>query len=290
MNLRNRKALVVCALAVAGIFCLSVVPSLHSADPGKDLLKRFNVFKPKEPLIPENVKISPDFKPGTGPSIGTVQKIQGTAYVIHQNQMVAYTLKNNFLLYQNDTLVTGKRSRINAIMNDRSVLALAPHAKLVLTQIEYDPDTETRSTFMNLLWGSVRFIVQKVKGKPNFRVKTPTAVAGVRGTDFALSVTPISDKMSSLERFLAAINPVREAHAQVIGIPLITTALTGTGSTVGLTGAVGGTAIVGPASVAGAVTGAAAGGATVVGATAAAGVLGSVGPGLATLAMPPEFD
>jgi len=289
MTLRNRKALVVCALAVAGIFCLSVVPSLHSADTGKDLLKRFNVFKPPEPLIPENVKISPDFKPGEGPSIGTVQKIQGTAYVIHQNQMVAYTLKNNFLLYQNDTLVTGKRSRINAIMNDRSVLALAPHAKLVLTQIEYDPDTETRSTFMNLLWGSVRFIVQKVKGKPNFRVKTPTAVAGVRGTDFALSVTPISDEMSALERFLAAISPVREAHALVPGA-LITTALTGTGSTVGLTGAVGSTTIVGPASVAGAAGGAAAGGAAVVGATAAAGVLGSVGPGLATLAMPPEFD
>jgi len=103
-------------------------------------------------------------------------------------------------------------------------------------------------------------------------------------------VAPAPEKQSSLgHKILAWLSPVREAHA-LIGGALITTALTGTGSTVGLTGAVGGTTIIGPASVAGAVSGAAAGGAAVVGATAAAGVLGSVGPGLATLGMPPEFD
>jgi len=201
MKFKNKKALVVCAVAIAGIFGLSVVQSLYSAESGKDLLKRFKVFTPKEPLIPKNVKISPDFRPGKGPSIGTVQKIQGTAYVIHLNERTAYTLKSNVLLYQNDTLITDERSRINAIMNDRSVLALAPEAKLVLTKSEYDPAKESRSTVMNLLWGSVRFIVQKVKSRPNYTVRTPTAVAGVRGTDFAVSVTSESEGMSGLIAF-----------------------------------------------------------------------------------------
>jgi len=289
MKLRHRKALVLCAIAITGIFCLSIVPSLQSAESGEDLLKRFKIFKPKEPLIPENIKISPDFRPGKGPAIGTVQKIQGTAYVIHLNERTAYTLKSNFLLYQNDTLITDERSRINAIMNDRSVLALAPEAKLVLTKAEYDPDRESRSTVMNLLWGSVRFIVQKVKGRPNYTVRTPTAVAGVRGTDFAVSVTSESEGMSALERFFAALSPVRVAHAQA-GAGLFTTVLTGPGSTVGLTGAVGPTTVVLPNSVAGAAAGAAATPSAFVGAAAAGAALGNIGPGLATLAMPPEFE
>ena len=226
MRFRNRTALLICTLAVAGVFCLSVAPSLYSADYGKDLLKRFKVFKPKEPLIPENVKISPDFKRGRGPAIGTVQKIQGTAYVIHHKQKVAYTLKANFLLYENDTLITAERSRINAIMNDKSMLGLAPQAKLVMTKAEYNSKKDSRSTVMNLLWGSVRFIVQKVKARPNYTVRTPTAVAGVRGTDFAVCVTSAAEEMSALERFLAIINPVKDAHAQGAE-NLVTAALAG---------------------------------------------------------------
>ena len=176
-------------------------------------------------------------------------------------------------------------------MDDKSVLAMAPNAKLVIARLEYKPKENTRSTVMGLLWGSARFIVKKLSGKPSYQVRTETAVCGVRGTDFAVSIAPVkeSKKRSALDQFLAWLNPVREAHAVIPGV-LITTALTGPGSTVGLTGAIGGTTVVGPASVAGTFSGMAAGGATFVGAGTAAGVLGSVGPGLATLAMPPGFE
>ena len=134
---------------------------------------------------------------------------------------------------------------------------------------------------MNLVWGSARFIVKKISGKSDFMVKTKTAVCGVRATDFAVSVAPVDEakKLSALNRFLAFLSPVQKAHALAPG-QTITTVVTGQGSTVGLTGDIGGTTVVGSASVASAIGGSAASGASAVGASAAEGILGDVAPGL----------
>lgn len=295
MNITGNKKFSV-SVSVSVIALISVclvfgISTLYSADDGTKLLDNFKTFKPEVSLIPEGVRIEKEFMGGVERKVGRVQKVQGKVYAIHKNDNVAYRLKAKRPIFEGDTIITGSRSRINAAMQDKSVLAMAPNAKLVVSKLKYDKKKNTRSTIMGLFWGSARFIVKKLSGEPSYQVRTETAVCGVRGTDFAVSVAPAPKVRSSstADRVLAFLNPVQEAHALVSGA-LITTALTGPGSTVGLTGTIGGTTIVGPASVAGAAGSAAAGGATVVGASVATGVLGSVGPGLATLGMPPEFE
>jgi hypothetical protein len=270
-------------------------------DNGSILLDNFSVSQPDEPLIPENISIRDDFAVGTG-KVGRVQEIQGKVYVIHKGSIPyayrdnkAYLLKPNHPIFEGDTLITGTRSRVNVTMDDKSSLAMAPQAKLVISKLKYKPMENSRATEIELVWGSARFIVKELSGESTYKVKTLTAVSDIKSksADFAVSVAPVSEnrKTSALGQFLSYLSylsPIKEAHALVSGA-LITTVLTGPGSTVGLTGAIGGTTIVGPASVAGVLGGAAAGGATFVGATVATGVLGSVGPGLATLAMPPHL-
>lgn len=289
-KLKRKKTIIYC-LVILGVFLTTSISVLYSEDSGHKLLENFKIYEPEIPLIPDDVKLSDRFVEGVGEKIGQIQQVQGKAYVIHFGQKIAYRLKNNNPLVVSDTLITFSKSRLNALMNDKSVLALAPLAKLTITKAEYSPAENTRSTVMDLIWGSARFIVKKISGEPDFTVKTKTAVCGVRGTDFAVSVAPAdgAKKVSALNQFLAFLSPVQEAHALVPGA-LITTALTGPGSTVGLTGALGGTTIIGPASVAGAIDGAAATLATFVGDAAAAGVLGSIGPGLASMSMPPGFN
>ena len=280
-----------------GIWCIIVVVAASlllfgistGADNSQRYLEKFKAVEPAKPLLAPDIEIRPVFAPGKDALIGHIQKVQGKVYVIHKGEKVAYILKKKLPLFTGDTLITEKRSRVNAAMNDKSVFALAPISKLVIDKSVYDPEKNTRSTLMSVLWGQVRFIVSKIAGKPDFRVKTETAVCGVRGSDFAISVGPAGEEAASIQKFFADLLLVREAHAFIPGA-LITTALTGPGSTVGLTGAIGGTTIVGPASVAGVVGGAAASGATVIGAAAASAVLGSIGPGLATLSMPPEYE
>ena len=289
MKASNKKMLWIGAIIIIGLFVVINVAVSADTGLGKRLLNNFKVFEPVKPLLPPDVKIMPKFVEGTEANVGHVQKTQGKVYVIHKDDSVAYRLKKNYSLFSGDTLITSRRARINAVMKDKSVFALAASSKMVIDKSVYDPEKETRTSIFGVLFGRVRFIVKKLTGKSRFTVKTQTAVCGVRGSDFAISVRPATEETSSIDNFFARFSLVRKAHALLPGA-LITTALTGPGSTVGLTGAIGGTTIVGPASVAGAVTGAAAGGATFVGATVAAGVLGSVGPGLATLSMPPEFD
>ena len=273
-------------LAVCVLFAAS---GLYSADDGQRLLKRFGIFAPEVALLPSDVTVASYFAPGKGDPIGTVQKVQGTVYVIHENEKAAYPLKADHTLHAEDTLITAERSRLNAVMNDKSLIAMAPQAKLVLAKSEYDPDKNMRSSVMGLLWGSVRFLVKKISGEPNFEVRTPTAVCGVRGTDFAVSVSP-GEHVSALDRAVASLSMVRPAYAQAVPGALTTTVVTGTDSTVSLAGTVGAPSMVGPTSVAAVTTGFASTPPFFVGAGAALGTLNAVGPGLATLAMPPWIE
>lgn len=184
------------------------------ADNSQRYLKKFKVFEPAKPLLAPDIQVKPEFVKGKGALIGHVQKIQGKVYVIHKGEKVAYVLKKKLPLFTGDTLITEKRSRVNAAMNDKSVFALAPLSKLVIDKSVYDAEKNTRNSLMSVLWGQVRFIVDKVAGKPNFTVKTKTAVCGVRGSDFAISVGPAGENTSSIPKrdFFADLFLIREAH------------------------------------------------------------------------------
>ena len=273
---------------VLGLFLIFTLTTAIGADIGEKLLEKFKEFEPVEPLLPPDVKIQTEFVAGEGAAVGNIQKIQGNAYVIHKNKKVAYLLKNDLPLFTGDTLITAARARINAVMNDQSVMALAPNSKLVIDQSVYDPKKEERSSVMGVLFGQARFIVKKIMGQPSFSVKTPTAVCGVRGSDFAISVGPATEELSSIQKFFKKFSLVPEAHALVPGA-MVTVVVTGQGTTVTFVGSIGALQTVAPLSVCAAVTGSAAIAPAVVGAAAAA-TLTAVGPGLVALSMPPHFD
>ena len=286
MGKLKRKKIAVYCLIILGIFLTTGISLLYSGDSGLKLLEKFKPYEPDTPLIPKDVKISADFVMGLGEKVGKIKQVQGKTYVIHFGEKTAYQLQKNNPLFAKDTLITSPKSRLTAVMNDKSILALAPMAKLTIAKLiikksKFFKIVSSRTTVMNLIWGSARFIVKKISGKSDFSVKTKTAVCGVRSTDFAISVAPVDEakKVSALNRFLAFLSPLQKAHALSPG-QTITTVVTGLGSSVGLTGDIGATTIVGSASVAGAIGGGAATGASVVGASAADSVLGDVAPGL----------
>ena len=289
MKIKNRVG-IWCLPAIVAVSLLLFGTSV-GADNSQRYLKNFKVFEPAKPLLDPDIQIKPEFVEGKGAWIGHIQKIQGKVYVIHKGEKVAYVLKKKLPLFTGDTLITEKRSRVNAAMNDKSVFALAPLSKLVIDKSVYDPEKNTRNSLMSVLWGQVRFIADKVAGKPNFTVKTKTAVCGVRGSDFAISVGPAGKNTSSISKrnFFADLFLIREAHA-FLPMALVTTVVTGPATTVGFAGTVGAVQVVGASSLCAAVAGATAITPVVIGAAAASAVLSSVGPGLATLSMPPEYE
>jgi len=80
-----------------------------------------------------------------------------------------------------DVITTQRRSRARIQLLDGSVLNVGSESKLVVTR--HDPDA--RQTELELNYGRVRSqVTRDARPGASFRVRTPTAVAGVVGTDF----------------------------------------------------------------------------------------------------------
>ena len=71
---------------------------------------------------------------------------------------------------------------------DTSTVVLAENSRLLLTKIEYDPQSQSRLMLMHLVVGKVRATVAQAAitlarvRQSNFAISTPTAVAAARGT------------------------------------------------------------------------------------------------------------
>ncbi|XOF34966.1 MAG: FecR domain-containing protein [Candidatus Electrothrix sp. YB6] len=191
-----------------------------------------------------------------GTPAGVAQQVQGTVWVVHKGGTKAYRLQEHYHVVAGDTLITEQDSRVNLLMHDKSMLTLTAQSKLVVEKFLYSRKLGTRDTKLRLIFGKVRAAVSKIpSGEPNYRVKTPTAVVGVRGTDFVVAVTPIiSRQLKAMCLFIPRGSTSR--HILLSSYRLMTAVVTGGGdSTVEFRGTTGPAQLVGPGSMSTAVPG-----------------------------------
>jgi hypothetical protein len=88
-----------------------------------------------------------------------------------------------------DVITAGAQGRAKIVMSDKNIINISPDTKLAVEKYVYDPATDNKQVTLNVVYGKVRATVeQKYDGEKNkFHIKTPAAVAGVRGTDFLTS-------------------------------------------------------------------------------------------------------
>lgn len=158
-------------------------------------------------MLPEGLVMEETFKPGYGLPIGSVHLVQGEVVILHKGEMLGYWAKKDLPLFKGDTIVTKERGRIRLRLKDESVLTLASATKLVLTQSDYDPANKTRSTFINMALGKARFWAKKFSDfkHSKFNVKSPTAIIGVRGSEWVEEVTMDMTKVTALENTIIAV-------------------------------------------------------------------------------------
>ena len=104
----------------------------------------------------------------------------------------AVPAKVGMKVVQADTIIAGKDARAKIVMKDKNVLNISPDSKIVIEKYVSNEKTDDKNVTLNVLYGKVRSTVnQKYDGEKNkFHVKTPSAVAGVRGTDFISGYQP----------------------------------------------------------------------------------------------------
>lgn len=91
-----------------------------------------------------------------------------------------------------DRLVTGPDSGASVVLRDGTRIVVGPSSRLDLKEFHFDSTTQDGGILVSLLRGSLRMVTGLI-GKTNpdaVRVETPTAVIGIRGTDFIVQADP----------------------------------------------------------------------------------------------------
>lgn len=119
---------------------------------------------------------------------GTVASLQGRAESQRPGTPAWRTLAAGTDVFVGERIRTAESSRVKILMRDDSVITLGAKSELVVDQMVVGADKS--NTRMDAVVGAVRAVVTDRYGSKgsSFEVKTPTAVAGVRGTGFLLLV------------------------------------------------------------------------------------------------------
>ncbi len=144
------------------------------------------------------------------PSISKAQQMYGLFMIVKGD--VTYKNPNSpsekakvgAKVFEGAMITTEKDSRAKIVMADRNVFNLSPESKLTIQK--YENSDGKKNVSMSLQEGKVRVNVeQKYDGaKEKFLLKTPTVVAGVRGTQF-LAGYDSSSKTSQVTTFKGAV-------------------------------------------------------------------------------------
>src|SRR5215469_506487 len=124
-------------------------------------------------------------------TVGTVSELTGTAHVERGGSTQAVT--SGMQVELKDKFTTDAGSHLTITLSDNSKLDLAEQSSLVIDEQAIGA-TGPQTTKVSLLGGHLESLVTKaLRGTaPSFEVKTPNAIAGVRGTRFGVGFQPAS--------------------------------------------------------------------------------------------------
>lgn len=127
---------------------------------------------------------------------GTMMVVKGDIKVNSTKSGKVESAKVGFKVYAGDAIQSGPDSRAKIIMSDKNVINVSPDSKVTIAKYENNPAKDSRNVELKVDYGKVRASVeQQYDGEKNkFNVRTPTAVAGVRGTDFMAGYNPTTRK------------------------------------------------------------------------------------------------
>jgi hypothetical protein len=152
-------------------------------------------------LLPAGLVMQESFKPGFGADVGLVQKTTERVALVHAQEMIGYWARINLPVFMKDAVITPTDGRAILQFRDESTVAISADTKLVINRSIFDPDKKERSSFLDMAMGKARFFIKKLPGfaRSEFKVKTKTLVAGVRGSDFVITAYPDHTEVATLD-------------------------------------------------------------------------------------------
>ena len=123
--------------------------------------------------------------------VGTFTKVIGQVDLLKAKGDPVLSVKTNTGAEEKDEINTKNLSRAELKFIDDSLLTVAPKSRITIEAYMFDREKGLRRTASKVTDGLVHGVVtnlQKAKDS-EYVIKTPTAILGIRGTDFFLIVT-----------------------------------------------------------------------------------------------------
>jgi hypothetical protein len=119
--------------------------------------------------------------------VGQIKTARGQVSVERAGKVGAASV--GALLESGDVLRTGADGAVGVTMRDNTLLSAGPNSTLVLDRFEFDPTTSAGRLDAKLQRGTLAVVSGRIaKQSPQaMTVRTPSAVLGVRGTEFVVA-------------------------------------------------------------------------------------------------------
>ncbi|MEJ8811805.1 FecR domain-containing protein [Variovorax ureilyticus] len=130
-------------------------------------------------------------KPQPEARAGVLKSVRGDVRLLAPDGSMR-TGKSGDVVAPIDRIVTGPDSGASVVLRDGTKLVVGPSSRLDLKEFHFDSTTQDGGMLLSLLQGSARMVTGLIgKTHPDaVRVETPTAVIGIRGTDFIVQADP----------------------------------------------------------------------------------------------------
>jgi hypothetical protein len=120
--------------------------------------------------------------------VAQIKTVSGQAEIVRNGDRVAARIGDP--LYEKDTIDTGGDGSIGITFIDNTVMSSGPNSEIVLEDYKFNSSDFKGSMLTDMNRGTVSMISGDIaRSSPGaMKVKTPTAVLGVRGTRFVIEV------------------------------------------------------------------------------------------------------
>jgi hypothetical protein len=122
------------------------------------------------------------------PAIAQVKTATGQVAVPRAGQRLPANVGDK--LFEKDVIETGPDGAIGITFVDDTVFSTGPNSKLALNEFQFDSSNFRGSMLADMRQGTLSVVSGDItRSSPGaMKIKTPTAVLGVRGTTFAVQV------------------------------------------------------------------------------------------------------
>jgi len=117
-------------------------------------------------------------------NIGNIMAIKGHADIKREGSLLSAI--NGMVLEKDDNIITAKKSRVQVMLKDETVITVGANSSFSFVEYLYD-ETKNSKITMRANRGFFRSVTGHI-GKlapERFKVKTASATIGIRGTDFS---------------------------------------------------------------------------------------------------------